>query len=512
MWILPSQLSKCAPDMAALDLESKISLASDCEPSHIVSLRGSLKPISSVKWKKDSWMQHLFGAILKPSHTNLFTDLWISSLRDTLASRLVPLENEQEKKTQDICGLGLQTEFDFFSQQCASLKMSKDISRWDSPQSSAIWKNWVTKCRGEYSVRRNASMQVDAQHRTNASGSSSWPTARTSDSSACRPNDGKDRIGKNGQRFGINLSDKVIAEQNWPTATSRDWKGPQGRAYKGVSMDLPAMVQRNGPAAPVNSNTHGNRQESWATPNTLDSLPSRSYEAMKRQATIGGRKNRSKPGNLREQIDPLMCQAYKEAQMEANQKQWATPIMGDSHLASTPEVAQKRIEEGKVTLSRQIAAQWATPRSCSAMAATITPESANDPRRFPNLETQVGMNWATPNVFAFQPPENTEQWTKRAEYQQTEKGVNLRKPIQSQVLHENEKEMGAMPPSAAKLNARWVEMLMGLNLGWTCPSCPASVIKNWPRFVSGWLKLNHAQMNSDCSVTELCQPPQPELF
>jgi hypothetical protein len=34
-------------------------------------------------------------------------------------------------------------------------------------------------------------------------------------------------------------------------------------------------------------------------------------------------------------------------------KSWATPIMGDSHLASTPEVAQKRIEEGKVTLSRQ---------------------------------------------------------------------------------------------------------------------------------------------------------------
>jgi hypothetical protein len=27
--------------------------------------------------------------------------------------------------------------------------------------------------------------------------------------------------------------------------------------------------------------------------------------------------------------------------------------MGDSHLASTPEAAQKRIEEGKVTLSRQ---------------------------------------------------------------------------------------------------------------------------------------------------------------
>jgi hypothetical protein len=76
-----------------------------------------------------------------------------------------------------------------------------------------------------------------------------------------------------------------------------------------------------------------------------------------------------------------MCQAYKDAQAQANQwrtpsvaeeknqntstqiylqnqvgatpKAWAAPIMGDSHLASTPEVAQKRIEEGKVTLSRQ---------------------------------------------------------------------------------------------------------------------------------------------------------------
>jgi len=35
--------------------------------------------------------------------------------------------------------------------------------------------------------------------------------------------------------------------------------------------------------------------------------------------------------------------------------QWATPIVGDSHLASTPEAAAKRMAEGKVTLSRQTA-------------------------------------------------------------------------------------------------------------------------------------------------------------
>lgn len=64
-------------------------------------------------------------------------------------------------------------------------------------------------------------------------------------------------------------------------------------------------------------------ENNWATPNTMDSLPSRSFEAMKRQATNGGRKNRSYPGNLREQIDPLMQLAYDEAKAEANN--WNIP-------------------------------------------------------------------------------------------------------------------------------------------------------------------------------------------
>ena len=54
----------------------------------------------------------------------------------------------------------------------------------------------------------------------------------------------------------------------------------------------------------------------WATPNCMDTLPSRSYEAMKRQALNGGRRNRSRPGNLREQIDPEMCRAYEDASHE----------------------------------------------------------------------------------------------------------------------------------------------------------------------------------------------------
>jgi hypothetical protein len=42
---------------------------------------------------------------------------------------------------------------------------------------------------------------------------------------------------------------------------------------------------------------------------------------------------------------------------------------------------------------------WPTPRSCSAMAATITEENSWAENRFPNLETIVGRNmWPTPSA------------------------------------------------------------------------------------------------------------------
>lgn len=44
----------------------------------------------------------------------------------------------------------------------------------------------------------------------------------------------------------------------------------------------------------------------------MDSLPSRSYDAAARQAT-GARNGRTRPANLREQIDPVVCKAYDDA-------------------------------------------------------------------------------------------------------------------------------------------------------------------------------------------------------
>jgi hypothetical protein len=234
-------------------------------------------------------------------------------------------------------------------------------------------------------------------------------------------------------------------------------------------------------------------QDAWQTPTTnMDMV--RSEEGVQKRiafrASIG---RKSIPdGNLGEQMQRLHGQAAPANPSTDGSRQglWATPRAG------------KTTDENPET--------WAA-RQAKGDVATMP------------LTAQVKM-WATPNAFCYQPPENTEQWTKRAEYQQTEKGVNLHKPIQTQVLHEVEKQwatprvggeekaetrlargkdiglhgqVGAMN-NTAKLNPRWVETLMGLPIGWVMPSC-ASPVTIEPT-------------NCDSSATESCLPQPSELF
>ena len=69
--------------------------------------------------------------------------------------------------------------------------------------------------------------------------------------------------------------------------------------------------------------------------------------------------------------------AHHIRESESTSLGWSTPIVGDAHLASNPEAAQKRISEGKSTLSRQVEAKnWATPQVADAQRAEMvrTPE------------------------------------------------------------------------------------------------------------------------------------------
>jgi hypothetical protein len=95
---------------------------------------------------------------------------------------------------------------------------------------------------------------------------------------------------------------------------------------------------------------------------------------------------------------------------------------------------------------------WPTPRSCSAMAATITPESAWDQDRFPNLETMVGRKqWPT-----LQASDNRNRGNlgSGAIQRRQEKGKQI-------MLSQSVSDI------SGALNPLWVEWLMGWPLGWT---------------------------------------------
>ena len=91
---------------------------------------------------------------------------------------------------------------------------------------------------------------------------------------------------------------------------------------------------------------------------------------------------------------------------------------------------------------------WPTPRANTAMSAIITPESAHNPARFPNLETVVGRRtWPTPNSDDTRPRNQPSSDQKR----QTRLSDSVR---------DQERNNG-------RLNPQWVAWLMGFPITWT---------------------------------------------
>lgn len=174
MWILPRNLptSVFAPDTVAL-----ISDSSEQSQACAQSLLVRSKPMPARtwlrKWKRDSWTRHLFGRILKPSRGEDFTAEWTSSLAAIPASHSALMACGSEPATPAIYGRSLQTELGLCAPDTASLRTSAGTFRWDSPQSSAIWKQWVTGQRGACLLRKKLAGG------TNAKGSTfSLPTPR----------------------------------------------------------------------------------------------------------------------------------------------------------------------------------------------------------------------------------------------------------------------------------------------------------------------------------------------
>ncbi len=132
-----------------------------------------------------------------------------------------------------------------------------------------------------------------------------------------------------------------------------------------------------------------------------------------------------------------------------------TATMVNQARATDPEYGVRLVANGQtLTLAAQVMNQklWPTPRSCSAMAATITPESAWAPGRFPNLETVVGRSiWPTP-----QASDNRDRGNLSSP------AIARRKAKGKQIMLSQ-----SVSETSGALNPTWVEWLMGFPTGHT---------------------------------------------
>ena len=361
-----------------------------CEQSLLWKSKPTLAPAWLARWRRNSWIQHLSGRTLKPSHSESFVDAWTSFLADFPAPHFPRLASVNLPKTPGIFSHTSLKGSESADQQLCFSKMLKESSlpkpepgKMFSSMSSEAWSQWVTDQRQEFSQRLNASMAVAEERHTNASESSSW-----------------------------------------------------------------------------------------GTPNTMDYLPSRSFEAMKRQATNGGRKNRKRPGNLREQVDPLMCQAYKEAQWEANNQQesknwatkdWQTPIATEARQGYQRRDTTKKAFKDMPSLTTLAVDLFGHPVQENPSSPGKNPESwatpqardfksgkrVNSSSPYPQLNTQIENTpelWGTPRV----------SMAKGLSKNQVEAGAPKKKIEDMVAVKTN-----------GKLNPNWVEQLMGLPVGWT---------------------------------------------
>tara|TARA_R100000278_G_scaffold54958_1_gene45748 strand:- start:603 stop:1829 length:1227 start_codon:yes stop_codon:yes gene_type:complete len=304
-WIIPKNLHTSAfvPDMEALTLDlkesSQILEQSVLVRSKLTQLRTWLR-----KWKRDSWMQHLYGRILKPFHGQNFTEKWTSSVGGFLVNPSQMPEKEKEMKTQDIYFHISKEELQLSDLPLFSLKTLQASSQVNLDQvekmkkgrpfcfmSSESWKDWITKQRQEYSVRVNAVRHINAKE----------------------------------------FLYSHVQMKPWGTPGSGMAKAPSGQIKKD-GIDLKAwsgklenqVCQMHGHLSEDKSKSHGNHQgklKPWATP----------YAGQYKNATLSMKAAQKRIQDQRQEC--LQAQSYQEIKSKKIVKaklnpRWVETLMG----------------------------------------------------------------------------------------------------------------------------------------------------------------------------------------
>ena len=211
MWIIPENLSQHFPfvPVSAASKEELSELLDRSEP--LLMWRSKPRSLKIWLWasKRVSWLQHLFGRILKPSLSERFTEEYSSCWEVIPVSRFLRPAGEKEQKIQDTFGRILNVGSDQLDLFAVSSKMSSDTSALDSTRSRKAFERWIISLRQEYTQRQRLARRISAQEYLS---SPSWQPPKTT--SGDYTNDNGDTEYR---RFTFHLQIK-----QWPTPSAME--------------------------------------------------------------------------------------------------------------------------------------------------------------------------------------------------------------------------------------------------------------------------------------------------
>ena len=422
MWIIPKNFSGTYPSVQGtqeLGLDSK-EFCQLCEKSLMWKSKATQSKTWLTRWNKDTYLQHLSTQTLKPFHSQTFVDAWTSYLAAFPASPSAKPGQEDQQKTHGISSPILPMESTPVQQDMFSSKTLKESSppkpltgRVFSDMSSENWNSYIIQRRSEYSVRQKQAQAI---------------------------------------RESEYLS--LLQEMESPSMT--------------CSPDTQSQNPPLGQQDPTNNSLNGKSQESWATPNTMDHLPSRSVESQMQRA-LGVRKGRSKPDNLREQVDPEQVAVYQEA------KNWPTPRHQDGKHGAPTDWEMTTSHVGTANSLRVKAAKdnWPTPTAAEGskiggqanygqVGLSNHPSIVGPVTREKSIKSGKEKNWATPKARDHLGAVNPNFLTRKDGRHRMDA-----LPEQTKYDETNISKVG-------KLNPSWVEQLMGLPVQWSMLPEPTS--------------------------------------
>ena len=197
----------------------------------------------------------------------------------------------------------------------------------------------------------------------------------------------------------------------------------------------------------------------------MDCLPQRSKEALKRQA-LTTRKGRTRPANLREQVNPEAVTIYENAST------WRTPAASEPGVSidrlqtkeGGPPQSGERLydkETGRncqygLTQQVQMKQQWPTPNTSDANAPNMSPGADGIPHDLKKgyLRGVVKASWPTPCAHEA-----------RLGYQ--DRSDPNKKGTQESLTTVIVNAEGGRSHCQGHLNPDWVEKMMGVPPGWT---------------------------------------------